>query len=311
MRLSVLITYHNEGAWLTECLNSIVPQLAATDEVIIYDDASRVAAAGFIVDDARLRVIRGGNNVGPSRARNELLRASAGTHVHFHDADDLFTDGWRTRIEAAFQNGVDMVITDASTFDENGKRSGNIIGVADLERGWGLLKFALRRSVLPAAASYKREIVEAVGGYRDDLWQSEDFDLHVRIALMNPNLAVIPEDLVHIRKHPNQRSRLSSEVWISAIDALQPLVGQIPAHARADAAYAATRAGSVLLSEGSITEAHRAFDLAQKFGGPTYDKRAMQRLSSIIGAKAAERMAAWYRTMLPNALRMRLQRRSS
>ena len=27
MKLSFLITYHNEGAWLSECLQSIVPQL--------------------------------------------------------------------------------------------------------------------------------------------------------------------------------------------------------------------------------------------------------------------------------------------
>ena len=50
MKLSVLITYHDEGAWLRECLLSIAPQLGDQDEIIVYDDASERAARDFTID---------------------------------------------------------------------------------------------------------------------------------------------------------------------------------------------------------------------------------------------------------------------
>ncbi|HEY0810451.1 MAG TPA: glycosyltransferase family 2 protein, partial [Longimicrobiales bacterium] len=90
MKLSVLITYYNEGRWLTDCLQSVLPQLTADDEVIVYDDASHTPAQAYLPDDSRVRLLRGKTNVGPARGRNELIAASTGTHIHFHDADDLF-----------------------------------------------------------------------------------------------------------------------------------------------------------------------------------------------------------------------------
>ena len=59
MRLSFLITYHGEGSWLAECLQSVLPQLEPADEVIVYDDASDVPAADYLLHDRRVRALRG------------------------------------------------------------------------------------------------------------------------------------------------------------------------------------------------------------------------------------------------------------
>ena len=309
MKLSVLITYYNEGPWLTDCLQSVLPQLAADDEVIIYDDASHTPAQAYLPDDARVRLLRGNTNVGPAGGRNELIAASTGTHIHFHDADDLFAAAWRKSVVSVFAlSNADVVFTDVASFDEAGDRSQHVMQISQLRSDGDLLKFALRGSMLAPSGTYTKELVQRVGGYRFDLWQSEDYDFHVRVALANPRFAIADGDLVLIRRHGNQRSRRLVEVWTGALQSLETLQPRIPANARAHAAHAATRAGSVLFASGAHPEAARAFALAERFGGVRYDRRVMQRLTQLVGAATAERLAAWYRAIVPNGVRARLQR---
>jgi glycosyltransferase involved in cell wall biosynthesis len=309
VKLSVLITYHNEGAWLTECLQSLMPQLASDDEVIVYDDASQQPARPYLLDDARIRLIGGSTNVGPARARNELCTASSGTHIHFHDADDLFAGQWREEVAAAFdREGPDVVFTDVTSFDDAGHQTRYVMGIERLQADGDLLKFALRGAVLAPAGTYVRSLVQQLGGYRAHLWQSEDYDFHIRVALFKPKFAVINQDLVMIRRHPNQRSRLTREVWSGAIESLHLLAPRIPAAAHQHAAYAATRAGSALFACGAHADAARAFGLAERFGGVRYEQPGMQRLTRLVGPVSAERLAAMYRIVVPNSVRTRLRK---
>jgi glycosyltransferase involved in cell wall biosynthesis len=309
VKLSILVTYHNERAWLTECLQSLLPQLGDDDEVIVYDDASEHAAQPHLVNDTRIHLMGGSTNIGPARARNELCAASSGTHIHFHDADDLFASAWRAEVTAAFERErPDVVFTDVASFDDAGNQSRHVMGIERLQVDGDLLKFSLRGAVLAPAGTYTRSLVQQVGGYRPHLWQSEDYDFHIRMALLKPNFAVINQDLVLIRRHPNQRSRLVREVWSSAMESLNLVAPRIPAAAHPHAAYAATRAGSALFACGARTDAARAFALADRFGGVSYERSGMQRLTRLLGPVSAERVAAMYRTVVPNALRSRLQR---
>jgi hypothetical protein len=306
VKLSFLITYHNEGRWLTDCLESIRPQLATDDEVIIYDDASDDPAANHLPHDARIRCIRGTANVGPARGRNELIAASRGTHLHFHDADDLCAPGWHTSVAAAFAGNVDVVFTDVQSFTDH-ERWPHVMDIARLQQTGDLLAFALRGGMLAPSGTYRREVIERIGGYRADLWQSEDYDFHIRLALAQPAWTVVPNDLVLIRRHAGQRSRRVREVWTCAVDALETNAQRFPASAHADVARAATRAGSELFAAGAEAEAERAFTLAEQFGGPRYDRAVMQKLTGVVGALPAERIAALYRKLLPGSWRSRLQ----
>ncbi len=308
MTLSFLITYHNEGVWLTECLRSVIGQLRADDEVIVYDDASDDPATDHLVDDARVRSIRGAANVGPARARNELLRASKGTHIHFHDADDLCVEKWRAGVERAAVANVDVVFTDVQSFDEHGKRWPHVMDVAQLGKSGDLLAFALRGGLLAPAGTYRREVVEQIGGYRADLWQSEDYDFHIRLALARPTWKVVPDDLVLIRRHAEQRSRDKVDVWRCAVDSLEGNADRFPASVYPHVARAATRAGSELFAASAEAAAERAFRLAERFGGPKYERAVMQTLTGMVGALSAEKIAAAYRKLLPAPFRVRMQR---
>jgi glycosyltransferase involved in cell wall biosynthesis len=308
MKLSILITYHNEGVWLTEGLQSILLQLQSDDEVLIYDDASSDPATAHALADGRIRVVRGETNIGPARARNELLAASTGELIHFHDADDLFDPAWRARVVAKFDAQTDVVFTDVESFDAAGHRWPRIMGIGRLTQSDDMLGFALRGGMLVPAGTYRRSIIEKIGGYRAALWQSEDYDFHIRLALSNPRWSVIPEDLVHIRRHANQRSHAAREVWSSAVEALEHLEPQFPPSARSAVAEAATRAGSALFAADAHDDAARAFRMAERFGGARYDRAVMQNLTRLLGAMPAEKVAAFYRRLVPNTVRSRLQK---
>src|SRR5437867_2048704 len=82
--IAVLITYHNEGRLLTECLDSLLTQADRPKEILVYDDASDVPAEEQVPDGADVRVIRSTRNTGPARGRNALLRAAESEFLHFH-----------------------------------------------------------------------------------------------------------------------------------------------------------------------------------------------------------------------------------
>jgi hypothetical protein len=276
------------------------------DELLIFDDASELLAEEFTMPNDRVSIMHSTDNIGPARARNRLLAASQGTHVHFHDADDLFAVNWRAEVAPSFDGDVDVVFTDVQSFDQAGKRWQHVMRVAELQRERNLLKFALRGGLLAPAGTYRRELVKRIGAYREDLWQSEDYDFHVRLALANPRWRVIDLDLVLIRRHADQRSRRVQEVWAGAVDALEHSSDRFPEQAHADVAHAATRAASKLFAAGAPSDAARAFRLANRFGGVRYDRAIMQKLARLVGASTAERMASWYRNLVPRAVRERL-----
>jgi hypothetical protein len=179
--------------------------------------------------------------------------------------------------------------------------------MAQLRQHGDLLAHALRGGLLVCGGTYDKRLLEQLAGFREDLWQSEDYDLHMRLALLEPRWHAVAKDLVLIRRHAQQRSRKVREVWIDALTALETNSSRFPAAAYPHVAFAATRAGSALYAAGAHEEAARAFRLAHRFGGVRYERALMTRLTRWVGALPAERLAAAYRRIVPQNWRARLQ----
>jgi glycosyltransferase involved in cell wall biosynthesis len=312
-----LLTYHNERTLLTECLESLARQSRKPDEVWVYDDASDAPACEYVQTPGLdlgcpVRVIRGENNLGPARGRNLLLRETRADYVHFHDADDLFLPGWGETVAALIEAGrPDCVLTELRSV-----RDGRPYGEAFLrlhELGDDVVGFMLGHAILPAAGTYRREFVLRSGGYREDLWQSEDYEFHIRLALEGANVRTWREPLVLVRVRGESRSQKRAEVWrcrLAALEMLEPRL--VPAHAPALAeAYAET--GSVLHRMGEETLARRAFARALRWGRPVYRGQGAcyRRVAWIAGPLAAERLGRFYRLCLPQSLRHAVRRHLS
>ena len=307
--LGVLITYHDERDLLRECLESVLSQDPPPDEVLVYDDASLAPAEGYLPSGAAVRVIRGEINHGPAAGRNVLLRAAQAEYIHFHDADDLFHPAWSRRVRDTIERtAVDVVFTEVQTYVGDQLASQHTLGLASLATVGDLVSFSLRGVLLTPSGTYRRSTVLAVGGYREGLWQSEDFDFHVRLAASGINYAVVPEPLVIQRVRPGGRSQNGWEVWTSKVQSIEALSRELPSRYRVELADAAVRAGAQLLRLGARSEARSAFELARRLGPPAFHgQRPVYRfLGLTLGPERTERLAALYRQALPVGLRRQL-----
>jgi len=312
--IAVLITYHNEQRLLTRCVESLLKQPAPPDEIWVYDDASEIPATAFLPPEIHSRVVRGTSNKGPSFGRNFLLEKATSTFVHFHDADDWFFPEWCESVRDVARTGADAVFTELSSFVNGRLAKEGVIGLPErFAQSADHVRFVIHHAILPAAGTYRRQLVAALGGYREDVWQSEDWDFHVRLALRHPRVAAICRPLVGIDVRPESRSHKRAEVWSSQLQSIALLETEVPPEFHGDLAEAAAHASGELYRLGHHADAARGFELAAHLGRPTFDGRpAMYRvLASLISPLFAERVAGSYRRLLPGRLRSMMRRNST
>lgn len=111
-KVSIVIPVYNAGAFLEECLNSVINQTYRNIEIIIVNDGS-TDDSELIIDrfrsmDGRITVITQVNQ-GLSAARNSGISGSTGEYICFVDSDDWIVDYY---IERSLSNmtGADLVL---------------------------------------------------------------------------------------------------------------------------------------------------------------------------------------------------------
>jgi len=308
--IGVLITYYGEKDLLRECLESIARQTRPPDEILVYDDASDAPAEHYLAPGLPVKVLRGAENRGLSYGRNNLLRASTSDYIHFHDADDLFHPDWCARVYDTFETtGADAVFSEIIASADGSPLRERVIGLADVKAGESLTEFCIKGVIIPAAGSYRRQSVLAVGGFRTSLRQAEDFDFHVRLAATEPRYAIIEDPLVTIRVRPNSLSNHDPvKQWSAHLRAVEALSTEVPSRYRCNLSDSAARAGSKLFKLGARDEARRAFRLARRLGPPRFtSQRPVYRLlARTVGFEMAERVSGTYRSVVPERLRARV-----
>jgi len=304
--LSVLIPYYGERELLWECLTSLSNQIQPVDQILIYDDASPAPPDPYVPPGLPVKILRAGANRGPAYGRNQLLAAATTSHVHFHDADDLFSPEWHARVRNALETtDADVVFTEIDVADEQGIRSRRVLALDRLAADADLVRVCIQGVMLVPSGTYRREVVEAIGGYRTTLWQSEDFDFHVRLAATQPRYTVIDDALVTIRVRAHGRSQDRVQTCCSMVEAITLLARELPSEYRADLADAAARAGSTLFKIGARDQARSAFHIAKQLGPPRFSsQRPLYRhLARLVGYEATESLALTYRSLVPAGVR--------
>ena len=110
MSLSIIIPVHNTEKYLTECLDSVLPEINAEDEIILVENGSadhsweicqRYAEKYNTVNAVQL------GTAGVSKARNHGIRLAKGEWITFLDADDCL-DPSIIRMAGKLKNRSDM-----------------------------------------------------------------------------------------------------------------------------------------------------------------------------------------------------------
>ena len=180
MKVSIIITAHNYGRFLRQCLDSALNQnFDSLYEIVVVNDGSTDDTEAILEEYAgRIKVINL-PGLGLPAACNRGIEVSKGEYIIRLDADDYF-DPNILHIEANILDmhpEIGMVYGDYFIVDQTGE-------VLELVR---LLKpydetSSLDRNPLAAAAMFRRSYYEVIGGYDETLKHQEDYDFWTRFT---------------------------------------------------------------------------------------------------------------------------------
>ena len=207
MELSVIVPTYNRKHLLRRCMDSLIRQDYPGDkfEVIVVDDGSTDGTEESIKKiqtDRIIRYFRLKRNLGPATARNSGLREAKAEIITFIDDDIIASDKqWIKKIvyfhrrfseEHVIQGGLlnssgrnifgltwkfilDMYIAETMVIDDkdNTKKYIDVLGGAN--------------------ASFKKNILEELGGYNENLRVGEDIDLKYRLQEKGIKVLYVPE----------------------------------------------------------------------------------------------------------------------
>ena len=201
----VIPVYDTPIPLLIECLNSILAQTYPHFEVCLADDRSpdpRVLETldDFARRDPRVKVIRRANNGHISAASNSALAAATGEFVVLMDHDDLIPDYALFVVAHAINQNprAQILFSDEDKVTLSGERFQPYFK-GDFDP-WLLFG----HNMVSHLGVYRRDLLEAIGGFRLGLEGSQDYDLVLRAWERAGDEAVvhIPHVLYHWRAIP-------------------------------------------------------------------------------------------------------------
>lgn len=228
MSAAVVVTTHNHAHFLDYALASVLGQSVPPAEIIVVDDGSTDRPEEVVERYPGVQLIKQ-HQQGLSAARNTAWRACSSPFVTFLDADDLLCP-------SALEIGLRQL-------EQHRDAAFNYAGYADLYWPSGELKPALFRPVPPdafadflqinpvgmhATVLYRRECLQEIGGFAEDLQACEDYDVYLRLAKRFP-VACHPELIAHYRRHGSNMSADNGFMLRAALEVLKRVKGEAAA----------------------------------------------------------------------------------
>ena len=210
MKVTVLIAVHNGGAYLRDAVGSVLAQTFTDLELLLVDDASTDGAFGALPPDERIRVLRNDRNLGQVPSLNRGLLEAQGEYIARLDADDLMLPTRLDRQVAVLdaEPQVALVGTWLDVVDERGRRWGTVRGHMETYADFVIAILTDRIPFGHPSITFRRDVVQALGGYEASLAPSEDKDLYRRLALGRHEARVVAAPLVRYRRHNAQLSQV-------------------------------------------------------------------------------------------------------
>lgn len=225
--ISVIMPTFNRAAFLVEALGSVLAQTCPVHEIIVWDDGStdgtREAVAGLSGTSVPVRYFHG-PNAGKSRALNQAMTETSGTHVWICDDDDLCRPDATERMLAEMTRSDVPVVggryarfgTDPETSQPVDPHPGYW---PELDTG-SLLRHLLEDIfIFQNATLATRGVYDRVGPFREDLPRSIDYDMIVRLAARFP-MGFVDAVLFDQRKHAGARGPAAAKHKARDMDAV-------------------------------------------------------------------------------------------
>ncbi|MBI2841498.1 MAG: glycosyltransferase family 2 protein [Acidobacteria bacterium] len=274
--VSVVMPVWNGARYLDVSIRSILQQTFRRFELVIADDGSTDGTweilSRWAARDARIRLLRSPQRLGPVGSSNLVARAARAPLVARMDADDWSHPDRLARQIDVLRRYPDAVLV--GTLFHGMDSRGTI--TRPLDR-WRLKRPGASPPFAHGSTMYRRKAFEIVGGYREACVYWEDLDLYRRLRPLG-RLLVIPEGLYVLRYHSGSAR---------AVDPSADVIRALSLMARCSEAYRATGDYEALLSASSTPDASPHLPTGKSalpsllWGGQPLDMRPRSALSQI------------------------------
>lgn len=298
VRFSVVVTTHRRDDLLRQALTSLSRQTIALQDIVVVDDGGPGSAAEVVAAFGAPFSYHWQANAGQQAARNRGLECSRGQWVCYLDDDDLWTDDRHAWLLQATQDPrVDAWFSDAWRFTADGDlphtlfeefesaqpgyfprdlpsplpasapamtpapAPGSVEAVLQTWPDFPIGRLLPTGPFWPSMMAVRREVVQAIGGWKPSLRGliSEDLEFCYRLC-RHAAIGLIRRPTVRYRCHPGNEShseyRVSqgrAEVWRQVLQGDEP----------DPADRAVIESGLADLHQGLIWQAWRQGDLEQ------------------------------------------------
>jgi GT2 family glycosyltransferase len=197
-RVSVAIATRQRASLLPRLLSALETQTMPVDEfeVVIADDGStddtpEILRRSLAETPLNLRVERRDRRGGPAVARNTAWRAARGPIIAWTDDDCIPSPQWLDAGVRAMGTGRAIVIGKTLPNPDQQHRRGPFSHTMSATR-WELARYLSTCNIF-----YRRDDLEAVGGFDERFTTGEDTDVGMRISKDGAEIVFCSDALVH------------------------------------------------------------------------------------------------------------------
>lgn len=250
--ISIVTPSFNQGRFIRATIESVLRQDYPRIEYWIIDGGSSDETLAVIeeyADDPRLHWLSERDH-GQSHAINKGLARCTGAIFAWLNSDDVLTPGALRRVVAAWQaHSPALIYGKARHIDA----AGNDLGPCPYQSSRVSFASMVRFRNMPTqpATFAPTRMIQALGGVREDLHFTMDFDLWLRLAQQLP-LRHVPHYVALYRLHDVSKTVTLSESFIADMNtSLQHAARRSQINWRQADAFGALFAARVLLTPGS------------------------------------------------------------
>lgn len=222
--VSVIIPVYNAEKYIVETLESVFCQTYGNYEVIVVNDGSTDNSMEVIKPfsgRSNFRIVHQINS-GPSRARNEGIKAARGTYCAFLDADDIMLpDRLALQVKVLDERpDAGLTYSDLITFNENGVIHSTKKEFIRPHSGDVLRQLLKENFITTSTVLLRRECFDKVSFFDENIRHSEDYKMWLNIAKIY-KVQYLDLPLVKYRYHSESLSSNRIVISTSSCDVVK------------------------------------------------------------------------------------------
>ena len=192
MKVSVIITCHNESAYIEQCINSIIDQTDYDNiyEIIVVDDGSTDTSPQILaklkLNCEKLKIFTT-KGLGLPSARNIGIKSASSDFIAFLDGDDYWTKEKLQNQLKEIENdkSIGLIYGDYWDFTKPDASDAMYIPVRSLNNFHPnqLVEYFVKDApIVPSTTICRKEVFKTVGLFNEEMKTCEDTEMYLRVA---------------------------------------------------------------------------------------------------------------------------------